>query len=115
MSAFLVFIGGGLGAVLRYLLSLVPAGTTFPLMTLLTNVIGAFCIGFFAAALPSGRALTFLKTGLCGGFTTFSTFSLECLSLFERGAALSGVLYIATSVLGCLAGVWLGKTAVGLL
>ena len=92
-SVLLVGAGGALGAVGRYGLSLLPWRGDFPLPTLLTNLLGAVLIGFIAGLagrgrLPSGWTL-FWKTGVCGGFTTFSTFSLESLTLLERGQRLS--------------------------
>ena len=111
-----VALGGGLGAVGRYLLSLVPVGTVFPVMTLLINLLGAVAIGGIAEAagrlaLPAGSVL-FLKTGLCGGFTTFSTFSLETVGLLEGGRAVQAGWYMAASVGLCLAGVLLGRALV---
>ena len=107
-----VALGGGLGAVCRYLVSLIPLTTQFPWLTLLTNFAGAVVIGAVAAAaaaLPlAPSAVLFLKTGLCGGFTTFSTFSLETVQLLERGSYGLGAAYAAGSVLLCLAGVLLG-------
>lgn len=115
MDVLAVFVGGGLGSVARYALSLVPWKTVgeagFPLATLVTNVVGAFVIGLVvAAAAPQGlspRTVLFLKTGVCGGFTTFSTFALETSDLFVRGDYLVGAAYMALSfalgVAACLA------------
>ena len=84
-----VGLGGALGAILRYLISLLPLKGSFPVWTLLTNLLGAVAIGFIAGASARGRmqdvAALFWKTGVCGGFTTFSTFSLEAFSLLENG------------------------------
>ena len=89
-NCLFVALGGGLGAVGRYLLSLIAAPWSFPVMTLLTNFLGAVVIGAVAQAagqLPMSKsAVLFLKTGLCGGFTTFSTFSLETVELLEQYA-----------------------------
>lgn len=113
-----VALGGALGAVCRYGISLLPCKGEFPVLTLVTNLLGAILIGFLAGLAtttkaPTQNAMLFWKTGLCGGFTTFSTFSLEAMQLFAKGKAGSGVLYIGCSVVGCLAGVfvgmWLGK------
>lgn len=108
-----VALGGALGASGRYLLSLVPLSSSFPLATLLTNFLGAVVIGAVVQAagqLPlSPRAVLFLKTGLCGGFTTFSTFSLETVTLLERGRWLAGGGYALASVVLCLGGVLLGR------
>ena len=113
MNALLVGLGGAVGAVGRYGLSLLPCRSAFPLLTLLTNLIGAVLIGFVAGLagrerLSSGWTL-FWKTGVCGGFTTFSTFSLESLNLLQKGKAGQAGAYILLSVAGCLAGVALGQ------
>ena len=109
----LVGLGGAAGAMLRYLISLLPYKGGFPLLTLATNLLGAVLIGVIVGFAAGGRAsegwLLFLKTGLCGGFTTFSTFSLEAFSLFDGGHRLMGLAYVLCSVTACLLGVWLGE------
>ena len=118
MAAVLwVGAGGFLGAVGRYLLGLVPFEGDFPLMTFLVNFAGAVAIGAItevagATSALSAEAALFLKTGVCGGFTTFSAFSLETLALLERGKYATGALYACGSVLACLAGVVIGRLAV---
>lgn len=114
-DAIAVFLGGGLGSLGRWALTFVPWKTVgeagFPLATLVANVAGAFLIGVVvAAAAPAGlspRAALLLKTGVCGGFTTFSTFALETGDLIERGAYGVAAAYLVLSfVLGvaaCLA------------
>lgn len=108
--------GGFIGAVLRYLIGLAPFHGDFPLMTFLVNFTGAFCIGVFsqlAAMLPLDKNLSlFLRTGLCGGFTTFSTFSLEALTLLQEKKYLAGGAYVLLSLAACLLGVWLGQLLV---
>lgn len=108
----MVALGGALGAVLRYAVSLLPYRGGFPLLTLFTNAAGAVLIGFLAetAALHglSENALLFAKTGLCGGFTTFSTFSLESWNLYRAGRGTAAAVYILLSVGLCLAGIALG-------
>lgn len=116
MSRFLwVALGGALGAVLRYAVSLIPVRGGFPVLTLLTNLLGALLIGFIAGAAEisasSPGLILFAKTGLCGGFTTFSTFSLESYTLIKAGQKGTAVLYIALSVGLCLLGIWLGHLA----
>ena len=113
MNALVVFIGGGLGSLMRYGLSLVIGARGFPFATLAANVAGCFLIGCFGAAGVrlswSGTTRLLLTTGLCGGFTTFSTFSKESLALLEGGhhglfalyAAGSVGLGIAAAALGC--------------
>lgn len=111
----LVALGGGLGAVCRYGLIFLPVGGAFPVRTLLTNLAGAVLIGLIAglSGQISDNAALFWKTGVCGGFTTFSTFSLETAGLLEEGKLLAGGAYILLSVGLCLAGVWLGRRLAG--
>lgn len=118
MNTIYVALGGALGAALRYRISLIPFKGVFPVLTLITNLLGALLIGFIAGVaarrgLPAG-ALLFLKTGLCGGFTTFSTFSLEGFTLLQKGYPGLAVLYMVLSVglclLGILAGMALSRT-----
>ena len=108
-----VALGGGLGATGRYLLSLVPVAVDFPVLTLLTNFLGAVVIGGLSVFIDRGSlspsASLLLKTGVCGGFTTFSTFSLETVSLLESRRLLAGGLYAVASVILCLAGVLVGR------
>ena len=115
-SILAVAAGGAVGAVLRYLISLIPFNGNFPTATLVTNIFGALVIvfisGFAASGTADKNAVLFLKTGVCGGFTTFSTFSLECFQLFESGKILTGSVYVIVSLSGCLLGVWAG-TALG--
>ena len=114
MSFLFVALGGAIGAVGRYAISLIPVKNGFPILTLITNFIGAVLIGFVVGAAGrkdgiSPNTVLFWKTGVCGGFTTFSTFSLEAFSLFENKAYLSGGIYIILSVAGCITGVFCGK------
>ena len=108
-SVLLVGTGGALGAMGRYGLSLLPWRGEFPLLTLLTNLLGAVLIGFIAGLAGRGRLNLFWKTGVCGGFTTFSTFSLESLTLLERGKWLLGGSYMLLSMALCLLGAALGQ------
>jgi CrcB protein len=115
-----VALGGALGSVSRYWLSgLVAArfGETFPFGTLVINVTGSFLIGIFAAlALPEGRmdsssrafATQFLMIGICGGYTTFSSFSLQTLNLLRDREWLYAGGNVLLSVILCMVAVWLG-------
>ena len=116
----MVGLGGALGSMLRYLISLIPVNNTFPFLTLITNLLGALLIGFIVGLSDnlfiSKKFLLFLKTGVCGGFTTFSTFSLEAVQLFQRGEPFLGTIYAILSVilwlLGIILGEYLGRLAV---
>lgn len=114
MSFLIVALGGALGAVGRYVISLIPVKNGFPVLTLITNVLGAVLIGFVVGLVAERKdvppnAVLFWKTGVCGGFTTFSTFSLEAFSLFENHQYGLGGAYILLSVLFCLVGILCGK------
>lgn len=113
MNFLLVALGGALGATGRYAVGLLPVKSTFPLLTLIVNILGALLIGLVAGLSVRGglspRWTLFWKTGVCGGFTTFSAFSLETLGLFQSGNRLLGGAYILLSVSLCLLGVWLGQ------
>jgi protein CrcB len=119
MDKFLwVGLGGAIGTIFRYTLSLLPIKSSFPILTLITNLLGAFIIGvvvgLFEKQYLSSQIHLFLKTGLCGGFTTFSTFSLETLTLLENDMIFIAIVYALISVVGCIMGVYLGKMIVGI-
>ena len=113
-----VALGGALGSVARFGSSTLIAqrfGETFPLGTLVINIVGSFAIGAFAALTgPDGRVLAsgdmrqFVMVGLFGGYTTFSAFSLQTLTLAQDGEYLRAGLNVVGSVVLCLAAVWLG-------
>jgi CrcB protein len=111
-----VAAGSVLGGVARYLASLlIPAISAFPLATLFVNVTGSFIIGFYSALSgPDGRLFVstrqrqFVMTGFCGGYTTFSAFSLETFRLLHGGMTRTAFLNIAVSVVTWLVAVWLG-------
>jgi fluoride exporter len=113
-----IAIGSAIGGVARYWCSGMAArliGETFPWGTLIVNVIGSFVIGFFAAITgPDGRvyagtvARQFVMVGICGGYTTFSSFSLQTLSLMDDGEWFRAGANVGLSVLACLIAVWAG-------
>ncbi|MHA6347539.1 fluoride efflux transporter CrcB [Roseivivax sp. CAU 1761] len=112
-----VALGGALGATARHLTGLAAlrlAGPGFPWGTLTVNVAGSFLMGLLAVALThwgAARLSPLLLTGILGGFTTFSAFSLDALTLWERGAAGQAALYVAGSVALSLAALALGLAA----
>ena len=109
----LVGLGGAFGAIARYAISLLPVKSTFPILTLLINFIGAVLIGFIAGMQQNKQIREnwslFWRMGVCGGFTTFSTFSIETLTLFQSERYIYGGVYIVFSIVLCLAGVLLGQ------
>ena len=117
-NALLIFVGGGLGSLARWGASGLVAnkfGQTFPWGTLIVNVTGSFIIGLFATATGSdGRWMApasfrqFFMLGICGGYTTFSSFSLQTLSLAEDGEWFKAGENAVLSLVLCLVGVWLG-------
>jgi CrcB protein len=118
LTYFWVALGGAIGSVARLWLSVhvtLLTGLGFPWGTILVNIIGSLVIGFFATLTgPSGRvvvpveAQAFVIVGLCGGFTTFSAFSLQTLELARDGRLLYAAANIALSVVLCLTAVALG-------
>jgi CrcB protein len=114
----LVAIGGAIGTTGRYFISGVAArmiGETFPWGTLVINVTGSFIIGFFAALTgPDGRLYVgssgrqFFMTGICGGYTTFSSFSLQTLNLMNDGEWFRAGANMGLSLVLCLIAVWAG-------
>ena len=120
MNFLYVALGGALGAMARYAISLIPVKTQFPILTLITNILGAVLIGFIVGLTDKKESVSpgsvlFWKTGVCGGFTTFSTFSLEAYKLFEDKAYVSGGVYAALSVCFCILGIFLGKRLAALM
>jgi CrcB protein len=106
LGYLLVFIGGGLGAVARHGVNragLALLGPGFPWWTMAVNIAGSFLIGLLAGlfgAMETGHNMRlFLTTGVLGGFTTFSAFSLDALTLWERGALLQAGLYVAATII----------------
>lgn len=133
INCLAVGAGGALGSIARYLISKAmpspalsstatdPASaaallSAFPFATLLINIAGSFAIGAIMGASLHPSALSeeqmlFFKVGVCGGFTTFSTFSLETMQLMQTGHTMIAALYAATSVLTCVAAAFAGHWA----
>jgi len=119
LNCLFVGIGGFIGSVSRYLISSIPVKPAggFPIWTLLINISGAFFIGVIIA-LSAGcmnlnpRYALFIRAGICGGFTTFSTFSAEALQLFQSGKYATGSAYILLSVILGIAAVFAGSALV---
>lgn len=113
----LVGLGGAIGAMFRYGASIAVGRIwphAFPLGTMLINIIGSIAMGLFigilARTLPPWQeeARLFVAIGILGGFTTFSSFSLDTIALMERGEMLQAGLYVLLSVVVCLIGLYLG-------
>ena len=105
INCLVVGLGGFIGAVLRYLISLIPIKNpeSFPVNTFIINIVGAFAIGCIAFIMSKNenidsRLLLFLKVGICGGFTTFSTFALETSELIKGGSITVALIYVVASV-----------------
>jgi CrcB protein len=121
MGYLIVFIGGGIGAALRHGVNLGSArlfGTAFPWHTAIENVSGSLVMGILAAyfafkADPTSQSWRlFLTTGILGGYTTFSSFSLDFALLYERGEMVQAVLYVLGSVLLGILGLFAGLALV---
>ena len=113
-SIALAGIGGAVGSIVRYIFSIVinkHFSGSFPLATFIVNMSGCLLIGFLIGYFykhPQEHLKLLLVTGLCGGFTTFSAFSSENLTLIQNGLTINAFLYILLSVLLGVALVWLG-------
>jgi CrcB protein len=123
MGFLIVFLGGGIGAASRHGINLLAArmlGTGFPYGTILINVAGSLAMGviaeFFAlkGGLPQHWRL-FLTTGILGGFTTFSAFSLEAALLYERGELIGAAIYVVASVVLAILALFAGLAIVRLI
>ena len=117
LNCLAVGCGGFIGSVLRYLIGVATSPTSFPLATLAINVVGSFALGAFAALvlrgmMADGELSLLLRVGLCGGFTTMSTFSLEMVNLVSRGAWIGAVGYAVLTCTLCVAAAYAGGVAV---
>ncbi len=122
MVLLLIALGGAAGSVLRYFLGgraqhFAPHG--FPLGTLFVNVVGCFLVGMLVRQFMNIQTHNYLRAllvvGFCGGFTTFSTFSMETVGLIEGGEYSRAMSYIALSLTLCLAATFAGMTAMRLI
>lgn len=113
INCLIVGLGGALGAVMRYLTGLIPFNPDngFPIKTFIINVVGAFVIGIVAALAAKNamnpKLVLFLKVGICGGFTTFSSFALETDQLLMKGQSFTAVLYVLLSIFAGVLAVFL--------
>lgn len=116
IQIILIAIGGAIGAVARYgvnTLAMKTLGYDFPYHTLIANILGCLLLGLLISTLAhlqssSEHLRAFLSVGLLGAFTTFSTFSLDTITLFHRGALIEAGLYVLGNVVVGLLAVWVG-------
>jgi fluoride exporter len=115
-QVLLVGLGGGFGSIFRYLTSVLTEkfySGTYPLATFIANILGCFIIGLLIGIIghhsqANQNLKLLLVTGFCGGYTTFSTFASENITLLQANHSLTAILYIGTSVIAGLLAVWLG-------
>jgi len=119
LGFLLIFIGGGLGSMLRHAVNLSSAalfGVNFPYGTMIVNITGSFTMGviagWFALRGQGSQMMSlFLTTGILGGFTTFSAFSLDAALLWERNQTGGAILYVLGSFVAAIIGVFVGLAA----
>ena len=107
----LVGAGGAVGSVIRFLTSVFFTRLEpypFPISTFIVNIVGCFCIGIFANLIPTNNLRFLLITGFCGGFTTFSTFASETLTLANNNQMFLAFVYTLASCILGVSAVWLG-------
>lgn len=106
----MVALGGAVGSSLRYAITLLAAqlGMQSYWGTMIVNALGSFAIGALSASLSSQTLSLFLVVGLCGGFTTYSTFSLQTITLLQQGNLVTAMLYIALTLIICLLSTYAG-------
>lgn len=105
-----VAFGGALGATLRYGIVLLGAflGTSGKIATFFINVLGSLVLGFLTSACPPGSLMLFATIGVCGAFTTFSTYSIHSVTLLQEGRYSAAAAYILGTVILCLLFAWIG-------
>ncbi len=119
LNCIFVGLGGFAGSVLRYLVGLLPieAANGFPLKTLIINILGSFALGLIAAAAAKSssidpKVILMLKVGVCGGFTTFSTFAYEAQSLMQNGNTWLALAYVLLSLILGVASIFLAQSII---
>lgn len=120
VNCIFVGVGGMIGAICRYLLGFLPfkPDNGFPVITFGINALGAFLIGAIVALSAKNsnidpHLILLLKVGICGGFTTFSTFALESAGLIQNAQYLISMTYILLSVIVCVSAVWAAQALLG--
>ncbi|WP_199174706.1 fluoride efflux transporter CrcB [Halegenticoccus soli] len=111
--AHLLGTGGALGAVLRYLVGEAVPAEEFPVATLVVNVVGSFVLGLVTFGGVGGDVALFVGGGMCGAFTTYSSFSVQTVLLWERRTPLLAAVNAAGNLLSCVGAVWLARLLVG--
>lgn len=119
ISCLYVALGGAIGSVIRYLISLINLNesTIFPYKTLIINIIGSLLIGLTVAFVGKhssvdSNLVLLVKVGICGGFTTFSTFALETTNLWQNGRIGIAFLYVLLSVILSTVAVFMGQVVI---
>lgn len=110
VNFLMVGLGGAAGSMLRYGCDLLIAALAFPsqISTFFVNILGSFLIGLFTGCCKEGTLLLMLTIGLCGGFTTFSTFSMQNVRMLQDGKVGMAAVYIIATVIVCVIMAWLG-------
>lgn len=110
VNFLMVGLGGAAGSILRYGMTLLCSALSLSgnVATFGVNILGSFLIGLFTGSCREGSLLLLLTVGLCGGFTTFSTFSMQNVRLLQEGKIGISAIYILTTVIVCVAMAWLG-------
>lgn len=117
INCLAVGVGGFFGSILRYLIGALAPSAAFPWTTLAINVVGSFALAIIAGlvlrgAISNEELSLMLRVGLCGGFTTFSTFSFETVTLASGGEWVSATAYAAASVVLCVLAAFAGSALV---